>query len=106
MNHWLGFPIPAATRWARTLLADHNFDIVDEVVAVADELGVDPAAVAIAWVAERPGVSSVILGPRTVDQLRDNLDGFSVALPAEPRTRLDAVSAPVNGPVPGMLVSA
>jgi aryl-alcohol dehydrogenase-like predicted oxidoreductase len=68
--------------------------IVDAVCAIADAHGVPPARVALRWVADRPCVSSVILGVRTVDQLDDNLAAADVRLDADARNRLDDVSAP------------
>ena len=49
-------------------------------IAVAAELEVSPAAVAIAWVQARPGVTSTIIGARTMDQLEQNLRSLDVAL--------------------------
>jgi aryl-alcohol dehydrogenase-like predicted oxidoreductase len=51
-----------------------------------------PASVAIAWAGRRPGITSVIVGPRTVEQLAGNLDGFTLDLPPEAVSMLDAVS--------------
>jgi hypothetical protein len=49
----------------------------------------------------RPGVSSTILGARTLAQLDDNLDAIDVALAPEQRQRLDALSEPaLNFPAP------
>ena len=48
---------------------DRNFEIVAEVVKVAGELDATPTAVSLAWLLDRPGITSVIIGPRTVDQL-------------------------------------
>jgi aryl-alcohol dehydrogenase-like predicted oxidoreductase len=105
MRQWLEFPYPAAAGWARSMLRDRNFDIADEVVQVAARLGTTPAAVAVAWAVQRPGVSSVIIGPRTCEQLRDNLAGIALGLPAEIIAQLDAVSAPANAPVTGMPIA-
>ena len=105
MRHWLNFPHPAAARWATALLSDRNFDIADQVARTAAELGTTATAVAIAWTARRPGITSVILGPRTVEQLHDNLAGLTVTLPAEALTALDTVSAPTNRPTTGMLAT-
>jgi aryl-alcohol dehydrogenase-like predicted oxidoreductase len=105
IDRWRRFPDPRAAAWAGMLLSERNFAIADEVGRAADELGATPAAVAIAWVARRPGVTSVILGPRTVDQLAQNLAGVALDLPAEITARLDAVSAPANGPVNGTHVA-
>jgi diketogulonate reductase-like aldo/keto reductase len=50
--------------------------------------------VAIAWLLGRPGVSSVVIGARTDEQLADNLAAAELELSAEERSRLDEVSAP------------
>jgi aryl-alcohol dehydrogenase-like predicted oxidoreductase len=73
---------------------DKNFDVVDEVKAVAAELGSTPTAVSLAWLLGRRGVNSLIIGPRTVDQLQDNLAGFELDLPRESAKRLGKVSHP------------
>jgi aryl-alcohol dehydrogenase-like predicted oxidoreductase len=105
MHRWLNLPHPAAVRWVGAMMTDRNFEVVDEVVQAAGKLGSTPAAVAIAWVAGRRGVSSVIVGPRSVDQLADNLRGFALELPAEVAAHLETVSVPANQPINGMPVA-
>ncbi|MBB5158738.1 aldo/keto reductase [Saccharopolyspora phatthalungensis] len=61
---------------------------------IAVTRGVTPAAVALAWVAARPGVSSVILGARTSAQLAANLAARDLTLDAEEITRLNEASDP------------
>jgi len=73
---------------------DRNFDIIDVLVAIGGELGATPASVALAWLAQRPGVSSIILGARSLEQLAQNLAVTNLSLPGEVVARLDAVSAP------------
>jgi aryl-alcohol dehydrogenase-like predicted oxidoreductase len=75
-------------------LTDRNFDIVAEVENVAAETASTPPAVSLAWLLGRPGVTSLIIGPRTVDQLRQNLAGFELALPLELTKRLTKASRP------------
>jgi aryl-alcohol dehydrogenase-like predicted oxidoreductase len=106
IQYWLNFPNPADGDWARAMLNDRGFDIAEEVSSVAEELGATPATTAISWLTSRPVVSSVIIGPRTLDQLNDNLSGFDLQLPPELRQRLDDASAPLNQPVTGMLTRA
>ncbi len=65
--------------------------ILDAVIAVAEESGATPGQVAIAWVAAKGSLP--IIGPRTLDQLADNLGAVGLALSAEQLARLDAVSA-------------
>jgi aryl-alcohol dehydrogenase-like predicted oxidoreductase len=103
IRYWLDFPNPAAGDLARAMLSDRSFDIAAEVASVAQELETTPGATAISWLAGRPGVSSVVLGPRSLDQLRDSLAGFDVDMPQGLRQRLDDVSAPSNQAVTGML---
>jgi aryl-alcohol dehydrogenase-like predicted oxidoreductase len=73
---------------------ERTWRTVDAVHAVAGARGVSAAQVAIAWVAGRPGVSSTILGARTVEQLEDNLAAAPLRLTDEERVRLDEVSDP------------
>jgi aryl-alcohol dehydrogenase-like predicted oxidoreductase len=75
-------------------LTDRAFTIVDEVKRVADALGTTPAAVALAWVQERPGVASTIIGARRLDQLDANLAALDLRLAPEHVQALDAVSKP------------
>jgi aryl-alcohol dehydrogenase-like predicted oxidoreductase len=69
--------------------------VLDVVLAVAEEAGGSPAVVALAWVLKR-GVLP-ILGPRTADQLKDNLAVAKFALSSEQVARLDAASAIPHG---------
>lgn len=76
---------------------ERNFAIVDTVVETARQLGVTPAQVALAWVQNRPGVASTIIGARRLDQLEDNLAALDVELTADQRQRLDTASTPSLG---------
>jgi len=67
--------------------------IVDAAVTAAEGLGCSPIEVALAWLRDRPGVSSVLLGARTAAQLRAALLSEDVDLPAEIGNVLDEVSA-------------
>jgi len=73
---------------------ESQFDVIDEVSAVAAELGVAPAQVALAWVQNRPEVTSTILGARRVDQLRTNLGALDIQLTEEQTAKLEKVSKP------------
>lgn len=68
--------------------------------ALAREKGSTPSRVALAWVMHQPGVTSAIIGPRTFEQLEDNLRAVEVALTDEDRARLDAVAPPGRAIVP------
>jgi aryl-alcohol dehydrogenase-like predicted oxidoreductase len=71
---------------------DRNFEIVAEVDKIGAELGTTATAVSLAWLIARPGVTSLIIGPRTVDQLWENLAGFDLELPIEQAKRLSRAS--------------
>ena len=68
--------------------------IVDALVAIAAARGVSAARVALAWLLARPGVTSVIVGARTEEQLADNLAAVDLALTDEEAARLEEVSRP------------
>jgi aryl-alcohol dehydrogenase-like predicted oxidoreductase len=84
------------TDWDEPPVRDEDalHDIVDTLVEVAEARGASPAQVALAWLLGRPGVSSVIVGARTDEQLEDNLRATEIELSADERARLDEVSAP------------
>jgi aryl-alcohol dehydrogenase-like predicted oxidoreductase len=71
-----------------------TWDVVDAVREVADGCGASMAQVALAWLVDRPAVSSVNLGARTLEQLEDNLGAADLHLGQEETARLDAVSDP------------
>jgi aryl-alcohol dehydrogenase-like predicted oxidoreductase len=71
------------------------YDIIDVLVEVGKARKASAAQVALAYLLGRPGVTSVVIGARTENQLVDNLAAANVVLTAEERGRLDAVSAPV-----------
>jgi len=75
-------------------LNERAIGIAEVVRAVADEIGVKPSQVAIAWTLANPAVVSPILGARTVAQAEDNLGALEVVLSREQLARLDEASAP------------
>ncbi|MGD9738450.1 MAG: aldo/keto reductase [Bauldia sp.] len=72
---------------------DRAFDIVDAMRPIADAHGVSVARVALAWLLQRPFVTSVIIGATTTEQLDDNLAAPSLRLTADDVAALDAASA-------------
>jgi len=73
---------------------DAEYEVIEVVAAVADELGTTPAAVALAWLRQRPGTVVPILGARRVEHLEGNLAALDVVLASDQVRRLDEVSAP------------
>jgi aryl-alcohol dehydrogenase-like predicted oxidoreductase len=70
------------------------FDVIEAVVALASEKGCTPSQLALAWTAAQPGVTAPIIGPRTLEQLVDNLGALAVTVSDADRARLDAVAPP------------
>ena len=85
-----------ATDWDEPPIYDEDklYDTIEVLVEVAEGRGVSPAQVALAWLLGRPGVTSVIVGARTDEQLADNLGAAALSLSAEESERLEAVSRP------------
>jgi aryl-alcohol dehydrogenase-like predicted oxidoreductase len=71
---------------------DRLYATIDELVQIGEARGVSAAQVALAYTLAKPAVTSVIVGARTEDQLRDNLAAADLALSAEEERRLDDVS--------------
>jgi aryl-alcohol dehydrogenase-like predicted oxidoreductase len=80
--------------YGRRSAVERTWDVVAAVQKVAEGRGASMAQVALAWLHDRPAVTSVILGARTVDQLRDNLGAAGLHLSAEESESLDAASDP------------
>lgn len=68
------------------------YAIIDTLAKIADGRGVSGAQVALAWLAGRPGVCSIVLGARNEAQLKDNLASVSLVLSEEERRELDDIS--------------
>jgi len=75
-------------------LNDRNYGIIEALESAAADLGTGAAQVALAWVLGRSGVTSPILGARTLAQLEGNLQALGLELPPAQLARLDAASEP------------
>ena len=76
------------------------FDILDRVESLARAKGCTPSQLAIAWCAQQPGITSPIIGPRTLEQLEDNLKAVDVKITDADRKALDEVAPPGGVTVP------
>ncbi|MEL7276242.1 MAG: aldo/keto reductase [Pseudomonadota bacterium] len=72
---------------------NHTYAILEVLEAVADRYGRPQAHVALAWLNARPGVSSVLLGARTVEQLQQNMGAADLMLEEADLAQLTEVSA-------------
>lgn len=73
---------------------ERTWDVVEACRQLAEDRDTSTASVALAWLRDRPAVSSVILGARTVEQLEQNLSASDLELTEEERSGLDRASAP------------
>ncbi len=66
-----------------------DFDVVDQVVALASERNVPPAQIALAWLLQRPGVTAPIVGATKEQHVEDALAGEQLELSSEETARLE-----------------
>ncbi|WP_433758714.1 aldo/keto reductase [Nocardia sp. CA-135398] len=94
-----GQPLPEGSRLHRTAEAgppvddEKLYDVVDILDELAAETGKTVPQIALNWLLRRPTVSTVIVGARNAEQLRQNLGAIGWELDAEQIARLDKVSA-------------
>jgi aryl-alcohol dehydrogenase-like predicted oxidoreductase len=96
-----GQPKPAVSRLQSQLAIDkgppiadeHLYKVVDALDAVAKETGKTVPQIALNWLLSRPSVSSVIIGARTEEQLKQNLGAVGWKLTPAQIAKLDAASA-------------
>jgi aryl-alcohol dehydrogenase-like predicted oxidoreductase len=75
-------------------LTDRGYAVIDELLRIARDLNTTAAAVALAWVQGRAGVSSTIIGARRLDQLDQNLAALDLTLTPAHVASLDKLSEP------------
>ena len=80
--------------YARRSRVERTWDVIDAVREIAEKRGLSMAQVALAWAVDRPTVTSVILGARTLEQLDDNLGAADLHLASDEAQRLDEASDP------------
>jgi aryl-alcohol dehydrogenase-like predicted oxidoreductase len=95
-----GQPLPEVSRLHKTadfgprVPEDYLYNVVDVLSALSTETGRSVPQLALNWLLRKPTISSVIIGARNEQQLRDNLAAASFALTAEQVARLDEASQP------------
>ena len=108
-----GEPVPGNTRLETDMgmgtafkrrtqqhFSDRAYDLLAVVETLAAEKNCTPSQFSLAWVTQQPGVTSSIIGPRTMEQLEDNLGSVNVKISDEDRARIDQVSEPELAIVP------
>ena len=71
-----------------------DFDVVDEVVAIANEKGYKPAQIALAWLLHKPGITAPIIGATKMYQLEEAVTAVDISLTEEEIARIEAPYKP------------
>lgn len=94
-----GQPLPEVSRLHKTadmgpqVDDEYLYRVVDALDEVAKETGKSIPQIALNWLLQRPTVSTVVIGARNEEQLRQNLGAVGWNLTAEQVAKLDAASA-------------
>ena len=83
--------------YQRRYLNDRFFDLADAFARLAAEAGRSPVELAYQWVAARPGVDSILLGPGSVEHLDAAIDAVARPLPKEVIDRADELHRAFQG---------
>jgi aryl-alcohol dehydrogenase-like predicted oxidoreductase len=84
---------PSMRGWVERLLTERNYQILRAVEEASVRLGKTLSQVALAWLLAMPGVTSAIIGARSLAQLRENLGAGGWDFPADEWKKLDEASA-------------
>ena len=95
-------PPPEDSRYAnldanplyRRRMNDAIWDVIEPLESLAREKGTTISRFALAWCIHQPGVTSPIIGPRTMEQLEDNLGALEVTITDEDRKAIDRIIPP------------
>jgi aryl-alcohol dehydrogenase-like predicted oxidoreductase len=87
-------PLSARGERVTRVLNERAYSIVELLADIASEAASTPARIALSWLQARPGVSSTIIGARTLAQLEDNIGALDVKLSAQQVDRLNQISEP------------
>ena len=86
--------------YARRSVKERTWTTLAALSDIARPREIPLSQVALAWLHDRPGVTSIILGARSVSQLVENLGAVDVELTADEVARLDAASDPIAADYP------
>lgn len=73
---------------------EHAYDVIDVLSEVAEEANATTAQVCLAWLLTRPGITSLLIGSRTEEQLQENLGAANLTLSETQRKRIEQVTRP------------
>jgi aryl-alcohol dehydrogenase-like predicted oxidoreductase len=86
--------IQPGSRWADRHLDPAVLEAVAALNQLAREKGCTVSQLALAWCMDQPGITSVLLGARTRDQLIEQLGALEVSLSADDQARIDRICPP------------
>ncbi|MCY0879685.1 MAG: aldo/keto reductase [Firmicutes bacterium] len=89
-----GAPAPEGSREDPTKFSPGTWSVLEQLEAWAQRKECTPTAFALAWVMAQPGVTSPIIGPKSVAQLEENLAALNVTITEEDRRAVDSWIAP------------
>jgi aryl-alcohol dehydrogenase (NADP+) len=92
-----GQPLPDSLRvkfLGKQMSDEHRLDAVEQLIVVADQAGMPLTHLAMAFAVSHPGVTSAILGPRTMEHLDDLLASAQVVLSDEVLDQIDQIVPP------------
>lgn len=95
-----GLPEGARLREGDRHFTEAAFKVLDVAEEIAKEKGCTSSQLALAWCTQQPGITSPIIGPRTMEQLEDNIGSVNLKVTDEDRARLNAVAPPGQVTVP------
>ena len=80
--------------WTEPPIRDENrlWDIVDVLIDVAKTHNATPAQVSLAWLLTRPSITSLVIGGRNLDQLKENIASAQLTLTKDDLIRINEVS--------------
>jgi aryl-alcohol dehydrogenase-like predicted oxidoreductase len=88
-----------ASEGVQKMLETHR-DRIERYEAFCEELGEEPANVALAWLLHQPAVTAPIIGPRTLEQLERSMRALEIRLDEDALKRLDEIFPGPGGPAP------
>jgi aryl-alcohol dehydrogenase-like predicted oxidoreductase len=102
-----GEPAPVGSRfdvsmkdWWEEHKIDAAFDVAEEVERLSAEKGCTSTQLALAWCMQQPGITSVIIGPRTIEHLEDCLGASNVSITEKDCEHLNKIAPPGRMTVP------
>ena len=82
------------TRFFKHMSDERRIDVVEQVIPLAEKAGLPMTHLAMGFAIAHPGVTSALMGPRTMEQLDDLLAGIDVTLSDEILDRIDEIVPP------------